>query len=63
MALVLLTTDGLYIICVRRPRVEERIEGEHVYVPVKDLLACGHGGRERVGQIERVALEHIHYHM
>ena len=56
MALVLLTTDGLYIICVRRPRVEERIEGEHVYVPVKDLLACGHGGRERVGQIERVAM-------
>ena len=22
-----------------------------------------HGGKERVGQIERVALKHIHYHM
>ena len=24
---------------------------------------CGHGGKGRVGQIERVALTYIHYHV
>ena len=23
---------------------------------------CGHGGKEKVGRIQTVALEHIHYH-